>query len=290
MTQSGILAPVPAHARVLHLDLNEPARVASALASLATLSWGDHVLGLGPELVAALDSHVQGLAPFPQFAEARVAVPITQHGLLLLLRGKDPGELVMQEQALLQLLSPAFVVKECESAFKFREGRDLTGYEDGTENPEERAAEVALIQGTGAGIDGGSFMAIQTFVHDLQTFHGLPTSQQDNIIGRRLSDNEELEDAPETAHVKRTAQESFEPEAFILRRSMPLTRATENGLLFVAYGASLAPYSALLRRMVGAEDGLVDALFSFSRPRSGAVYFCPPLLGDRLDLSAVLKD
>ena len=58
-----------------------------------------------------------------------------------------------------------------------------------------------------------------------------------------MSDNEELEDAPESAHVKRTAQEDFEPEAFVVRRSMPWADATSEGLEFVAFGAT----SGLLR-------------------------------------------
>jgi putative iron-dependent peroxidase len=49
----------------------------------------------------------------------------------------------------------------------------------------------------------------------------MSTTEQDHAVGRRRSDNEELDDAPESAHVKRTAQESFEPEAFVVRRSMP---------------------------------------------------------------------
>jgi len=55
-------------------------------------------------------------------------------------------------------------------------------------------------------------------------------------MGRRLEDNEELGDAPPYAHVKRTAQESFDPEAFVLRRSMPRADAEREGLVFVAFG------------------------------------------------------
>lgn len=49
----------------------------------------------------------------------------------------------------------------------------------------------------------------------------MPRQQQDHTIGRERDSNEEIDDAPESAHVKRTTQESFEPEAFVLRRSMP---------------------------------------------------------------------
>ena len=37
-------------------------------------------------------------------------------------------------------------------------------------------------------------------------------------------DDPEIDEAPESAHVKRTAQESFDPEAFILRASMPSSK------------------------------------------------------------------
>ncbi|HXS16288.1 MAG TPA: Dyp-type peroxidase, partial [Polyangiaceae bacterium] len=148
--------------------------------------------------------------------------------------------------------------------------------------------EVALIRGAGAGVDGGSMLALQIFIHDLPALFEHDPAAQDHIIGRSRIDNEELDDAPSTAHVKRAAQESFEPEAFMIRRSVPYTKGLEKGLIFVAYGRSLDAFDAVLKRMVGAEDGLVDALFSFTAPRSGATYFCPPVLGRRLDLRALL--
>jgi putative iron-dependent peroxidase len=113
---------------------------------------------------------------------------------------------------------------------------------------------------------------------------------QDASIGRRRSDNVELDDAPDSAHVRRTAQEDFSPEAFVLRRSMPWIDADHAGLMFVAFGASLAPFEAQLRRMSGAEDGVVDALFRFTRPVSGANYWCPPMKAGQLDLRAVGLD
>ena len=113
----------------------------------------------------------------------------------------------------------------------------------------------------------------------------MPEDDQDNAVGRRQSDNEELDDAPESAHVKRTAQESFTPEAFVLRRSMPWAEGNAGGLMFVAFGASFDAFEAQLRRMVGAEDGIVDALFNFTQPVSGAYFWCPALKDGQLDLA-----
>ena len=87
-------------------------------------------------------------------------------------------------------------------------------------------------------------------------FEALSEKERDHTIGRRISDNEEIADAPDSAHVKRTAQEDFQPEAFILRRSMPWADEAREGLVFVAFGHSLDAFEQLQRRMVGLDDGI----------------------------------
>lgn len=101
--------------------------------------------------------------------------------------------------------------------FTYREGRDLTGYIDGTANP---SLEIALVA-AGDGLTGSSFAAVQCWVHDLTRFRSHSPAHRDAVIGRSRETNEELDGAPESAHVKRTAQENFEPTAFMVRRSMP---------------------------------------------------------------------
>jgi putative iron-dependent peroxidase len=110
---------------------------------------------------------------------------------------------------------------------------------------------------------------------------------QDNAVGRRRSDNQELSQAPASAHVKRTAQESFSPQAFVLRRSMPWTDGTRGGLNFVAFGHSFDAYEAQLKRMVGADDGITDAVYGFSQPVTGSYFWCPPMRHGKLDLRAL---
>jgi putative iron-dependent peroxidase len=134
---------------------------------------------------------------------------------------------------------------------------------------------------------GASFVAVQQWQHDFERFESMTTEEQDNTVGRRKKDNEELADAPSSAHVKRTAQESFDPQAFVLRRSMPWADNGAAGLMFVAFGKSFVTFEAQLSRMVGAIDGIADALFRFTRPISGAYFWCPPMRGVHIDLTAV---
>jgi porphyrinogen peroxidase len=185
-------------------------------------------------------------------------------------------------------LQPWLVLESAVDAFTFRGNRDLTGYEDGTENPTEQAASDAVfVQGRGAGLDGGCFVATQHWVHQLQQFSAKSEAERDDVIGRRLSTNEEFESAPAAAHVKRVSRESYPGSRFMLRRSMPWSDAGQQGLEFVSFSNDLQLYSAVLRRMTGAEDGVTDHLFGFTSPVQGGFFWCPPLLDGRLDLRAL---
>lgn len=88
-------------------------------------------------------------------------------------------------------------------------------------------------------------------------------------------------------HLPGTAQEDFEPEAFVVRRSMPWVAGADAGLVFLAFGKSFDAYEAQLRRMTGHDDGISDALFSLTRPLTGGYYWCPPLGAAGVDLQAL---
>ena len=185
-------------------------------------------------------------------------------------------------------MSPAFRCDRAVDGFIHEGGRDLTGYEDGTENPAgDAAVDAAILHGAGAGRDGSSFVAVQQWCHDFDRFEAYAEAERDDIIGRRRCDNVEFDEAPASAHVKRTAQESFAPEAFILRRSMPWAGAVGAGLILVAFGKSFDAFEVQMRRMVGEEDQIVDGLFRFARPLSGSYFWCPLVAAGKLDLSAL---
>jgi putative iron-dependent peroxidase len=289
--QPAILAPVPSLARYLEFDLRHGADARAAIAHLNEIRSPDRtVVGLGQPLLLAAAVHLPGLRSFSGIAGAGCVFPSTQHALWVFLGGSDTTDLHDRSRATYKLLENAFVVRDEVACFRYREGRDLSGYEDGTENPkEDAAARAAIVQGAGAGLDGSSFVAAQRWVHALDVVEALSADARDAVIGRSLSDNQELPDAPPSAHVKRAAQESFDPPAFMVRRSMPWGGANEHGLYFVAYGESLDRFERVLRRMAGLDDGIVDGLLSFTRAVSGGYYWCPPVdTAGTLDVSRVI--
>ena len=285
-SQPAILAPLTAVGRSLTFRIAPDSDVRRALRCLRDgLSVDCGVVGFGEPAVLALEKTVPGLRTFPAMSGAACSVPSTQEAICVLLRGADRGVVFDLTQQIRELVADAFLLVDSNDTFTYRTNRDLTRFEDGTENPKGELAEKAALVAEGKHLRGSSFVVVQRWVHDLVRFRSFEEERREMLIGRRAESNEEIEDAPPSAHVKRAAQESFDPEAFMVRRSMPWASATEEGLEFVAHVESLDRYERVLHRMLGHEDGIVDGLFSFSRPVTGGYYWCPPVENGRLDLA-----
>lgn len=272
-----------AAARYIVVDVPPDLAASDIAQRLSELPIDEHlIVGIGEPFTRALAREVAGLRTFPAMAGPGCAVPSTQGGLLLHARGSDHGVTLQRIQRTLAALGRGLRIVEDVVAFRHLEGRDLSGYEDGTENPTGEDAIAAAFTP-----QGDSFVAVQRWIHDLGGFEKMAPAERDHVFGRNRETNDELADAPDSAHVKRSAQEDFEPPAFMVRRSMPYGTVTEHGLYFVAFARSLDPFEQVMRRMVGGDDGIVDGLFRFSRPVSGGYYWCPPVAGARLDLRAL---
>jgi putative iron-dependent peroxidase len=285
--QAGILEPHCQVARSVGFRIAPEADVAAALRTMRDeLSPGCALMGIGEPVVRIFGKKIPGMRPFPALAGPGCSVPSTQQALWFLIRAQDQGTLFDVSQNIRKLLGNAFIIEDTMDLFHYAGGRDLTRFEDGTENPEGEKAVNAAIVSEGP-LAGSSFAVTQRWVHDLERFHRLPPEGRNHVIGRDAETNEELEDAPDSAHVKRTAQESFEPESFMVRRSMPWAGNTRQGLEFLCFVESLDRFERMMRRMVGEDDGIVDGLFRFSHPITGGYYWLPPLKNGRLDLSAL---
>ncbi|WP_294532494.1 Dyp-type peroxidase [uncultured Rhodoblastus sp.] len=284
--QPGVLAPASPSGRSLSFSLAHERDPRPALARLRENfdpQWG--VVGLGEPLVRALGREISGLRVFPALSGSAHAIPSTQQDLWIFLRAADRGAIFDLSRKVFDLLDGAFEPSDAMDTFSYAGGRDLSGYQDGTANPGPQESLDVAIAGEAFAAPGSSFVAVQRWVHDLKRFFTHSVAERDAMIGRRHADNEEIDGAPESSHVKRTAQETFAPTAFMVRRSQPWATDRGEGLEFIAYAASLDPFEQVMRRMAGLEDGIGDALFRFSRPLTGGYYWCPPVADGRLDLS-----
>ncbi len=176
--QPAILQPVPQQARYLTYTLIPGADPAASLRALCEVSDGDNVVaGLGLSLVSALGKNIDGLRSFPQMAARGIDIPSTPAALWLWLRGSDRGELLNQQRRLDATLFAAFQPDSVIDAFIHGSGRDLTGYEDGTENPKDGDAVAAAVSQQ-AGIAGSSFVAVQQWLHDFARFDAMTGTER----------------------------------------------------------------------------------------------------------------
>ena len=182
---------------------------------------------------------------------------------------------------LVRRLQPLARVTEEIHGFRYRDSRDLTGFIDGTENPKGKGRAVAALIGEeDRRFAGGSYVAVQRYVHDLERWRRLGDREQEQIIGRTKRGSVELPKSkkPETAHISRVVIEQDGAELQILRQSYPWGTVREAGLYFAAYTKSLDVFDLMLARMMGATaDGLHDRLMEFSRAVTGATFFVPSL-------------
>ena len=220
------------------------------------------------------------LAPFKALEDGPRKAPATPADILLHLHS-DRMDLCFE---LVRRFRSALVdaVSEVEEVHGFRyfESRDLTGFVDGTENPQtpEHRAAVALVAEADPGFAGGSYVSVQRYIHDLTSWEKLSVAEQEQVFARTKADDVEFESdrKPPTAHIKRVNIKEDGRSVEILRHSMPYGTAAEMGLYFIAYGASPDNFDKMLEAMIVADgEGHYDHLMDYSRAVTGARFFVP---------------
>ncbi len=210
-------------------------------------------------------------------------VPHTPADLLFHIGSTRHDLNVALAQTLLAEIGGLAEVREEVAGFRYLDSRDLTGFIDGTANPKGRErADAALIGREDRAFVGGSYVLIQRFVHDLDSWSRLSQKRQEAAIGRTKDKSVELEGKKKlsTAHISRVEIDGPDgKELAIVRHSMPYGAASgEKGLFFIAYAKDAAIFNAMLARMFGVgDDGLSDRLMAFTKPVTGAILFVPSL-------------
>lgn len=290
LPQFGIFAQGTHAHHFLEFDLSPGATPERALAAFRELRAPDVsaggvnlVVAFGAELWRAVAPEMSpdDLAPFqPVIGREGRNAPATQHDAWIWISGAAPDVTWHAARAVALAVADAASLATEQECFTYHGGRDITGFIDGTANPQvRRAAAVAIVPPGRAGA-GGSHVLNMRWVHDLRAFEGVSVEDQERIIGRTKADSQELPptERPDTAHISRVQISIEARELEIFRRSVPYGTAREHGLNFVAFSAERSRYDRMLARMFGRDaDGVRDRLTDFSRPVSGAYYFAPSL-------------
>ncbi|NMP31878.1 Dyp-type peroxidase [Thalassotalea sp. M1531] len=229
------------------------------------------------------DGRPKLLAPFPMMQSDDRIAPATSGDLYIEVRSDRADVNHIVSSKVVELLGDSVELIEQTRAFRYLDGRDLTGFVDGTENPQGRhRREVALVkEADDADFSGGSYLHIQRYRHNLKLWSMLKEKAQEDIFGRTKLENVEYasQDKPLTAHTKRTALKDDDGNSIeILRQSMPYGDMKMQGLFFVSYGRSPEPFTIMLKSMIqGDSEGHFDHMLKYTEAQTGVAFFAPSL-------------
>lgn len=222
------------------------------------------------------------LRPFKEMkCEDRVA-PAQSYDLYIEIRGDraDVNHIVSSKVS--ELLGDSVELVEQVRAFRYLDGRDLTGFVDGTENPKgPHRRQIALLsEEQDQAFAGGSYLHIQRYRHNLNLWNTLAVKNQEDVFARTKIDNVEYqtEDKPITAHIKRANIKDEQGKSIeIVRQSMPYGDMKTQGLFFVSYCQSPTPFEQMLESMIFGENGHFDHMLKYTQAETGAAFFVPSL-------------
>lgn len=305
MTAQSAILPLPSdHARFIVLRLKDltiselKQQIAALLSTrdrLITQHPNDQIktaIAFGPELWSQL--YTETPTGFKQLNPEQGAfnMPVEPADVFIHIASARADICFAMSQAFFAGIQTKVDVLDERPCFRFFDGRDMTGFIDGTENPQfpDDRAETALLPEDAEAFADGSFIFAQRYIHDLAKWQQLKVDAQEQVFGRTKLESIELDDdiKPQNAHIARTVIEDEDGEEMeILRHSLPYGDGKgEQGLFFVAYTNNLSIIDAMLQRMFGTSgDGIHDRLLHFTTAIDGAYYFAPSdeLLEEILD-------
>jgi putative iron-dependent peroxidase len=205
-------------------------------------------------------------------------MPATQADLWLWLAGAAYDIVWDTGRTLIRTLSRIAVLERQITGWAYRHSRDLTGFEDGTENPSlMEAPDIALVPQHRPGA-AASTLLFQQWSHQ-ETWFELSDENQEAAIGRTKRDSVELEGARalEDSHVSRAKDVVDGVERDIFRRNVPYGDVVDYGTIFVGFSCEQSRLQRMLERMAGVEDGIRDALTRYTTPLTGAYYVIPSI-------------
>jgi putative iron-dependent peroxidase len=281
--QTGIFALGTESHAYLELDRAagvEPATLVARVASLreprTTIGGVNLVDGFRPELWATVapDAAPAGVHGFdaPLVGPTGFLMPATQHDVVIWLSGASYDVVFDLSRTVLRSLAGVAELRHEIVGWPYHHDLDLTGFIDGTENPTLAEAPSVVAVPSGEPGEGGTVLLLQQWEHDANAWESLPPTSQEEVIGRRKADSEELDPQAPRSHVARTDQARF---GKIFRRNVAYGSVLVHGTTFVGFAAEQRILEAMLESMLGIPDGRPDELTRFTRPVTGAYYVVP---------------
>ena len=183
-----------------------------------------------------------------------------------------------------KVLSAVADISEEVHGFKYWDSRSILGFVDGTENPQGEDRDFfAKVGAEDATYEGGSYLFVQKYIHNMSQWRNLSTEEQEKVIGRSKENDIEMSDEvkPKNSHI---ALANIGDDLKIVRDNMPFRNALgEMGTYFISYASKFSTTKQMLEQMfIGNPAGNYDRILDFSTAKTGTLFFVPTLdmLGD----------
>ena len=251
-------------------------RVASLREPRTTIGGVNLVAGFRPELWASVAPRAcpEGLTGFnePMVGADGYTLPATQHDIVVWLAGAAYDVVFDLSRGVVRALASHATLAHEIVGWPYHRDLDLTGFEDGTENPTLVEATMAAVREPGTPGEGGSVLLLQQWEHDAIRWEALPVEEQEQVLGRKKVEGDELDPRPLTSHVARTDQDQF---GTIFRRNIGYGTLARHGTIFVGFSQERDRLDAMLGSMIARGGGPRDRLTEFANALTGADYFVP---------------
>lgn len=255
-----------------HYDEEHYEAMVSGVIAIGSSYWSDLYPGLIP----------MELSPFPDMECDDRHAPATPCDIFIQIRADRADVCFAIGSEVCELLKGHVELFEEIKGFRYLDGRDLIGFVDGTENPKGmHKFDVAVVGDDDPDFVGGSYIHMQRYRTNMDSWQRVPVKQQEDIIGRTKEDNVEYAGGDKAAfsHTKRSSLKDENGDSIeILRQSMPYGDMTVKGLMFLSFAKSPKPFTMMLKSMMfGDEEGVYDKLLDYTVPETGAAFFAPSL-------------
>jgi putative iron-dependent peroxidase len=289
--QRAILTALGEHQWYVHMSRTEGADVGVIKNALANVRADADAQGVnlcimfGPTLLADLTNDIpEDFQAYPGYKSADgKEAKATQEELLIWVHSDHKDRNWNTQYQFRTAVKGHMAVARETIAWIYGASLDLTGFIDGTGNPEpHRQHECAVIPDGKPGA-GGSFAIAQRWVHDLDYFFSLTPDDQENLFGRTRINSVRLDKQLPTSHLSHvelrdgdTADATKAKRNEIVRRSTPYALHDGTvGLYFLGFCKDQAPLRERMEAIYGVNGQVRDALTDYSTPASGSFYFAP---------------
>lgn len=222
------------------------------------------------------------LSPFPDLSFEDRHAPVVPFDLFIQIRADRADICHAIGMQILALLRTHVELVEQIKAFRYLDGRDLTGFAQCIDNPRGmQKFDVAIVGDKDPDFAGGSYIHVQRFLHNLEKWNELSVIEQELTMGISKCEGNILPEhmLSPSSHLQRMqATDRNGNSVKVFQQSMPYGDLQELGIYFISCASSPNPFRHILEsRFFGDGAGHYDKLLDYTSAETGAAFFAPSI-------------